>query len=117
MKIIYIAGPITGMKNLNREAFDNASKELKSLGYIVRNPHEFCSNIPKDAPWEMFMRICISVLSECTDVILLNGWKHSTGANLEKHIATELSMNIHYGVEDFKSNILADLHSEEQGVF
>ncbi|CDS92735.1 conserved hypothetical protein [Sphingobacterium sp. PM2-P1-29] len=102
MRIIYIAGPITGMKNLNREAFEIASRELKSLGFIVRNPHEFCLDIPNSAEWAIYMRKCISVLSECSDIIFLNGWKHSVGANLEHHNAEALGLNIFYGIDQFK---------------
>ncbi len=35
---VYIAGPMTGYKNFNREAFHNAEEELKREGHTVLNP-------------------------------------------------------------------------------
>ncbi|EKK0430642.1 DUF4406 domain-containing protein, partial [Escherichia coli] len=35
---VYIAGPMTGYKNFNREAFHKAEEELKREGHTVLNP-------------------------------------------------------------------------------
>jgi hypothetical protein len=37
--IVYIAGPISGVENGNKEAFLRAEQLFKQLGYIVLNPH------------------------------------------------------------------------------
>lgn len=107
--IIYIAGPITGMIGLNKVAFDDAARSIKNLGFIVRNPHEFCADIPAGSDWHIYMRRCISTLSECTDFVLLPGWKHSPGANLELTIALSLGMAVHYGLEDFHNSVLQQI--------
>ncbi len=35
---VYIAGPMTGYENFNREAFHKAEEELKREGHTVLNP-------------------------------------------------------------------------------
>ncbi|EGF7427729.1 DUF4406 domain-containing protein, partial [Escherichia coli] len=35
---VYIAGPMTGYKNFNREAFHEAEEKLKQKGCTVLNP-------------------------------------------------------------------------------
>lgn len=107
---IYIAGPISGIAGENKEAFYNAARALKNQGFFVRNPHEFCHDIPLASDWHIYMRRCLTQLADCTDIILLPGWKHSTGANLELKIAESLGMNIHFGISNFD-----DLATEKEG--
>jgi len=106
--IIYIAGPITGMIGENKKSFDDAARSIKNLGLIVRNPHEFCHDIPTGSDWDVYMRRCITKLVECSDVVMLPGWKHSHGANLELQIAEGLGITIHYGLEDFHNSVLQE---------
>lgn len=106
--IIYIAGPITGMIGQNKKSFDDAARAVKNLGFIVRNPHEFCEDIPLESTWDIYMRRCIAKLVECSDILMLPGWKHSPGANLELQIALQLGIRIHYGLEDFHNTILSE---------
>lgn len=106
LTILYIAGPISGMAEENRPAFEKAAKHFRDLGFIVRNPHEFCHDIPVGSNWSIYMRRCLQVLAECTDIILLPGWKHSKGANIELQIAEGIGMNIHYSLMDFENFIL-----------
>ena len=52
---VYIAGPMTGYKNFNREAFHKAEEELKREGHTVLNP---------------------AVLSRRADTATLHGYLH-----------------------------------------
>lgn len=106
MKTVYIAGPITNMPYGNVTAFAEATKTVRNMGHIAKNPHDFCADIPRDAQWETFMRRCIPQLMECTDIILLPGWENSDGASLEQFNASVIGITIHIGVEDFKQSEL-----------
>lgn len=90
-KTIYVAGPISNMPNLNKEAFNEATKKLRGLGYIVINPHELCEGIPAEE-WEKCMRICIKRLMDADIIVLLNGYQRSRGAHLEYTIAQNLNL-------------------------
>ena len=38
-RVLYVSGPVTGMPDDNREAFEAAADELAACGYIARIPH------------------------------------------------------------------------------
>ena len=87
---IYIAGPMTGLPDLNFPAFHAAAVRLRGLGHTVINPAEINSN--PDADWADCMRKDIAELVTCDAVALLLGWSNSRGATLERHIASALGM-------------------------
>tara|TARA_B100000929_G_scaffold45931_1_gene32664 strand:- start:204 stop:533 length:330 start_codon:yes stop_codon:yes gene_type:complete len=93
MKRIYISGPMTGLPGLNREAFYQAAKELRALGFEVSNPAE------NDGPgellsWEEYMRTDLIDMLKCDTIALLPGWEASKGAHLELHVAHRVGMNV-----------------------
>ncbi|EFM3367872.1 DUF4406 domain-containing protein [Escherichia coli] len=51
---VYIAGPMTGYKNFNREAFHKAEEELKREGHTVLNP----AVLPDGLTQPHYMDIC-----------------------------------------------------------
>ncbi len=89
---IYIAGPMTGLPDLNFPAFHAAAAALRAAGYTVINPAELNSN--PDASWYECMRIDIREMITCDSICLLPNWTMSRGARLEFHIAAQLNMQI-----------------------
>jgi len=87
---IYLAGPMTGLPELNFPAFHAEAARLRGLGHEVINPAEI--NPDPNAKWEDCMRADIPQLVTCDSVALLEGWTASRGARLEHHIALELGM-------------------------
>lgn len=87
---IYLAGPMTGLPDLNFPAFHAEAKRLRALGHVVINPAEI--NPDPSSSWAECMRKDIPQLATCDTVALLDGWTASRGARLEHHIAFELGM-------------------------
>ena len=87
---LYLAGPMTGIKDLNFPAFHAETARLRGLGHMVINPAEI--NSDPTAEWVDCMRADIAQLVTCDSVALLDGWTSSKGARLEHHIALELGM-------------------------
>lgn len=77
--IIYIAGPMAGIKDYNRDAFATAAEKLRSMGFVVLNPAVLPPGMPKDH----YMPICLAMVQQADMVCLLPGWTSSPGANLE----------------------------------
>jgi hypothetical protein len=92
MKSIYLAGPMTGLPDLNFPAFHAAAAKLRSAGHLVINPAEI--NSDQNANWADCMRADIPALLKCSCIALLPGWENSKGARLERHIAAELGMEV-----------------------
>lgn len=90
MKRIYIAGPMTGIPNLNYPAFNAEAARLRGLGHHVENPAE--NPEPACGSWQGYMRMAIKQLMDCDTVFLLPGYTTSRGAMLEAHIALSLGM-------------------------
>lgn len=89
---IYIAGPMTGLPNLNFEAFHTAARVLRAEGHDVVNPAEI--NADPSAGWLECMRKDICALSTCDAIYLLQGWENSRGARLEARIAEGLGFQV-----------------------
>lgn len=89
---IYIAGPMTGLPELNFPAFHAEATRLRKLGYEVINPAEI--NPDKHTTWLECMRTNIAALVFCDAIQLLPGWQNSKGATLEHHIAERLGLQI-----------------------
>lgn len=90
---LYLSGPMTGLPNLNREAFNRAAKALRLKGYKVVNPPELDKNNPQRS-WEGCLRRDITELMECDKIATLPRWKRSRGATLEVYIGKALKYEI-----------------------
>lgn len=93
---VYVAGPVTGIEDRNKEAFYQADENLRAAGLDVINPLKLCE---PNLSWEQAMRICLSALLECESVVMLEGWEQSKGACIEHSLAVALGMGIYYSVE------------------
>ncbi|MES2148614.1 MAG: DUF4406 domain-containing protein [Pseudomonadota bacterium] len=93
-KKIYIAGPMTGLPDLNFPAFHGEARWLRAMGNEVVNPAEI--NADPSAKWEDCMRADIAQLVTCDTIHMLPGWEKSRGATLEHHIALSLGMAISF---------------------
>lgn len=87
---LYLAGPMTGIKDLNFPAFHAAAAQLRALGHEVVNPAEV--NSDTTMAWADCMRLDIAELVKCQGIALMPGWGKSKGAKLEQHIAEQLGM-------------------------
>jgi hypothetical protein len=103
----YLAGPMTGIKDLNFPLFHAEAARLRALGYEIINPAEInggaddllaCASMTPEqlaAHWQQCMRKDITVLMTCDGIALLPGWEGSRGACLEHHNAAALGMDVH----------------------
>lgn len=94
MKRIYIAGPCTGIEDLNYPAFNAAAARLRADGHEVVNPAE--NPEPPCRSWAGYMRMSVAQVATCEAVAMLPGWESSKGASLERHIARALGMQVVY---------------------
>lgn len=115
--MIYIAGPVTGYEDDNRQAFEEARERLYEAGVprfrIEKDyemglpqirpgeeiviPHDL---VPRGAPWKEAMRLCVRALTYADELVCLPGSQDSRGAKLEMKIARALSIPV-YGLEQY----------------
>lgn len=80
VKVVYIAGKITGEPDLGKEKFDLMEARLRKRGLKVINP----TLLPVDLPPESYLPICLQMINQSDAVILLDNWQDSKGANIER---------------------------------
>lgn len=97
--VVYIAGPMAGLINKNRDNFDEAEAELKHLGYVVLNP----AVLPDGMDYSRYMPICLSMVEQADAVLMLPGWEKSKGASLEHQYAQYQSKLICTSVNELDS--------------
>jgi hypothetical protein len=113
--IIYISGPITGIKDNNRKAFYTMEERIKDYmnrieefePFEIINPiriacevnyeKRFSRFLPK---WEDYMRACIRELCRATNIIFLPKSEKSKGSKVEKTIAKNLGIRENKFIDD-----------------
>lgn len=88
---VYISGPMTGIANLNREAFAWGEAQVIASGLTPVNPHTLCDPLWS---WHQCMRADVSALVECDAIVMLSGWQKSSGAQLELHVAHRVGIEV-----------------------
>lgn len=102
---VYLAGPMTGIPQMNFPAFDAAAKDLRARGYDVVSPAELDDpedrtaalasedgDINKMGPgrsWGFFLARDVKLIADegIEAIVCLPGWEKSRGARLETFVA------------------------------
>lgn len=93
IRILYIAGKMTGLPDKGRQEFMNAERILKEkYGRIILNP----ATLPDGMPGERYMPICMAMIDQADAVIMLPNWTESKGARLEREYAKYQGKTIIY---------------------
>lgn len=87
---IFISGPMTGLPDYNRKAFNDTASELREQGYEVFNPAELEAGHTHD--W--YMSRCLEALHKCEILYQLEGWNVSKGARIEYEEAIKTGIKI-----------------------
>jgi hypothetical protein len=108
--IVYLSGPITGMRDNNRRKFSKAQKKIEETltgrkPLQIINPNKLAEIVEFrfsgknrnlyhviKPQWTDYMRYCIENLVHASCVYFLKGWKKSKGATLERRIAETLGI-------------------------
>lgn len=91
MRVIYIAGPITGQANYLQN-FLEAEQALLAKGWIVLNP----TRLPAGLTESDYMDICLAMVRAAHAVYMLPGWDDSDGASCERLLAKKMNKAVFY---------------------
>lgn len=93
-EMIYISGPMSGIKDYNFPAFMAEAERLRRQGLNVCNPADH--GVVEGATWSDYLRYDLAQLMQCTRIHLLPGWENSKGAQFEVLVADKLGLEISY---------------------
>jgi len=114
---VYISGPITGLPNNNKQAFQTAAARLwdikRSTRFcnmkIISPPTHIAKRLErqfaakgKEPQWSDYMRACIKKLTEADCVFFLADWVKSEGATMERYIAKRLGIPCADNIDELK---------------
>src|SRR5262245_29929690 len=97
---VYLAGPMTGIKDYNFPAFEWGAAYLRARAHDVWSPHEedlrrwgTLEGIKKNATYRECLRVdLLRILDWAEAIALLPGWDKSGGATLEYDLADLLEL-------------------------
>lgn len=98
--IVYLAGPMTGLPDWNRPAFNAATEVLEGSGLTVINPARV--QLAETATWQDYMRYGLRGVSQADVIVVLPGWRQSRGAQAEVAAARSIGLPV------FEYDALAD---------
>ncbi len=96
-KLIYIAGPMSGLPDCNRPAFHAEANHQRERGHIPLNP----AILPDGLTQPQYMAICIEMVKMADELLMLPGWRDSQGATAEFHLAIKCGKVIRQAEDGF----------------
>lgn len=111
---VYIAGPMRGKHNWNREAFEQACAVWESKGHrpispwnVARELGYFSHEDVGRRHLEHVMFVDLANLASCDAVAVLPGWERSIGSTMEVAAAQFLQLPIYNAMtmEDITTNL------------
>lgn len=92
MRKIYIAGPMSGLPNFNRDAFNAAAYGVLMDGNIPLNPAYFPDGLTQCE----YMQLCCPMVMMADELLMLSGWEKSALAKVEHELALKCGNVINY---------------------
>ena len=93
---IYISGPITGLPDLNRDAFETAENFLRLWGFEPINPLKI--HPPERTEYGDFMKEDLRAVLGAQGIYMLKGWQQSRGASVELDVAVVIGLPFEFEV-------------------
>lgn len=90
--VLYVSGPVSGIPDDNRPAFEDAARRLRATGCVARIPHD---DVAPGTAWIPAMKTTLmAILAQADGLATLPGWERSRGASLEVGLAKALGMSV-----------------------
>ena len=97
---VYLAGPMRGIELFNFPAFHDAAKMLRQQGLVVLSPAEHdletgfdpATDTEEDFDLYAAMRWDIQAVLQSDAIVLLSGWRHSSGTATELVVAEAIGI-------------------------
>lgn len=89
---IYLAGPMSGLPNFNRDKFNVIDEIITEKGHTVLNPAKLPDGLTEPA----YMMIGVTMLQCCDCIFMLPNWEGSRGAVAEHALAQKIGLKVIY---------------------
>lgn len=91
---VYLSGPMTGLPDCNRAAFNMRAEAFKALGYSVNNPADISVTHGTDKAYGFYFKRALRMMLECDVVYIFGDITNSRGAEMEIQVARMADMPV-----------------------
>lgn len=91
---VYLSGPMTGLPDYNREAFNLRAEAFRAAGYAVKNPAEISAAYGTDKSYGFYFKRALRMMLECDVVYVFGDVTQSTGVEMELQVARMSDMPV-----------------------
>lgn len=98
-RLAYVSGPYRAptawRRHQNIENAKTVGLDLLKMGYAVHVPHANTAHMDGELPDEAFLQADLTVLRRCDLIVLVPGWRASSGAKAEVEEARRLGIPVY----------------------
>ena len=91
---VYLSGPMTGLPDYNREAFNLRAEAFRAAGYTVKNPADISVTHGTEKSYGFYFKRALRLMLECDVVYVFGDITQSAGVELELQAARMADMQI-----------------------
>ena len=91
---VYLSGPMTGLPDYNRTAFNMRAEAFKKLGYTVLNPADISVTHGTDKAYEFYLKRSLQMMLQADVVYVFGEYKNSKGVFAELYLARMTGMTV-----------------------
>lgn len=91
---VYLSGPMTGLPDYNRAAFNLRAEAFKALGYSVNNPADISVIHGTDKAYGFYFKRALRLMLESDVVYVFGDTSNSAGVQMELKVAEMAGMPI-----------------------
>jgi len=89
---VYLAGPMSGMPDMNRPTFYRWEHLLKTQGATILSP----AHADQSLMYHVLIRQGLQMVLAANVTVMLHGWKDSNGANVEWAVSSMIGNRVYY---------------------
>lgn len=91
---VYLSGPMTGLPDYNREAFNLRAEAFRAAGYTVKNPADISVTHGTDKSYGFYFKRALRMMLESDVVYVFGDITQSRGAEMELQAARMAEMPV-----------------------
>ena len=91
---VYLSGPMTGLPDYNRAAFNLRAEAFQALGYSVNNPADISVTHGTDKSYGFYFKRALRLMLESDVVYVFGDTSNSAGVQMELKVAEMAGMPI-----------------------
>lgn len=91
---VYLSGPMTGLPDYNRGAFNLREEAFKAKGINVLNPARISEKAGTQHEYEWYLKRALRLMLEADVLYVFGDVTHSRGVDVELRLARELKMPV-----------------------